>query len=206
MRHGRPALVVIGGFAGSGKTTVSRRLSRDLVLPVLTSDSLGKTIGSQAEFHGTGSEAYVIGYAVLWTLAEEFLTAGVSLIVDTNMAWDVSWQCTEGIGERNPRIAFLPIVLRCPREVCLERIRVRYDSEPGMHGDPDRFLSPEADRSWNYLAALDRDDVRYVDANRPPKFVYADVRDYVGRNLKRRGVTCQHWETPAPRKHCFYSS
>ena len=38
-----PALI-IGGFAGTGKTAVSRRLSAELGIPRLGSDTLGRTI------------------------------------------------------------------------------------------------------------------------------------------------------------------
>ena len=39
-----PALVVIGGFAGTGKTAVSRRLSAELGIPRLGPDTIGRTI------------------------------------------------------------------------------------------------------------------------------------------------------------------
>jgi len=39
-----PSLIVIGGFPGSGKTTISSKLSYELGVPRLSSDAIGHTI------------------------------------------------------------------------------------------------------------------------------------------------------------------
>ena len=43
-----PGLIVVGGFAGTGKTSVSRRLSAELCIPRLGSDTIGRTIKGSA--------------------------------------------------------------------------------------------------------------------------------------------------------------
>jgi predicted kinase len=177
-------LVVIGGFAGSGKTTISRRLAHDHRWPRLESDVFGKTVRSLDLFTGDGEEAYKVGYAMLWRLCEDFLASGVSVIVDANMAYDVAWASVEGLRMRHPGAHFVPVLLQCPREVCLERIRCRYVDEPGQHGDPSRFSDAHATILWQYVSRLDRPDVLRVDANRPLDDVYADVKRYVEARLQ----------------------
>jgi hypothetical protein len=51
-----PALI-IGGFAGTGKTAVSRRLSAELGIPRLGSDTLGRAIKDSVGSKGKGGEA-----------------------------------------------------------------------------------------------------------------------------------------------------
>jgi predicted kinase len=175
----KTALIIIGGFAGSGKTHVSKRLAFEMGLPRLEADLLGKTIRQLESFSATSTEAYQIGYAVLWKLCEEFLRSRASLIVDANMAWDVAWESVDALLERCPGFTCVPIVLRCPREVCLERIRRRYQDEPGWHGDPRAVQGDHATMLSDFLSKLRRPDVRFLDSNRSADEVYEDVRDHV---------------------------
>jgi len=46
-----PALIIVGGFAGTGKTAISRRLSAELGIPRLGSDTLGRTINTSLGSH-----------------------------------------------------------------------------------------------------------------------------------------------------------
>jgi len=52
-----PLLIAIGGFAGTGKTSMSRRLSRDLSIPRLGSDTIGRTIKGSAGLKGGDVDA-----------------------------------------------------------------------------------------------------------------------------------------------------
>jgi predicted kinase len=146
----RPSLIVVGGSAGSGKTTIAKRLSSELVIPCLGSDTLGRAIRESESFQGSGTDAYRIGYAVLWRLCEEFVRSGVSVIVDTNMGWDLSWQAVDAIRGRCPEIVFLPTILSCPRAVCLERINQRHVSDPRRRPG-EWFTQGEANAFWTIL-------------------------------------------------------
>jgi predicted kinase len=182
----RTALIIIGGFAGSGKTAVSRRLSHETGLPRLEADLLGKTIRDSESFSGSDADAYRVGYTILWRLCEEFLSSGTSVIVDANMAWEVAWKSVDALRERSAGLAFLPIVLRCPREVCLERTRRRYEEEPGRHGDPERFQDDHATMLWEYLSNLSRPDVTFLHSDHPMDEVYAAVREHVAAAISSR--------------------
>ena len=70
-RNRTSALIVIGGFAGAGKTAVSRRLSAELHVPRLASDTIGRTIRRSAGVKNGRVDAYWIAYEVLFGLCEE---------------------------------------------------------------------------------------------------------------------------------------
>ena len=116
-------MIVIGGFAGSGKTAVSRRLSAELRIPRLGSDVLGRTIRDSAGTKGDAVDAYWIAYDVLFRLCEEFVRSGVSAVLDLTMGWEFQWQHVDTIARSCPRTTVLPIILHCPHEVRIERIR-----------------------------------------------------------------------------------
>jgi thymidylate kinase len=95
------------------------------------------------------------------------------------MHWEVAWQEAERVRDRHPDAAYLPIILRCSYEVCVERTRRRYAEEPGLHGDPERFVSDELVERWRFIQGLERPDAFFVDASRSIDAVYADVRHVV---------------------------
>jgi len=84
---GEPLLIAIGGFAGTGKTTVSRRLSRELPIPRLGSDTIGRTVKGSAGIKGGQVDAYWIAHDLLFRLCEEFIQSGVSMILDLTLGW-----------------------------------------------------------------------------------------------------------------------
>jgi len=50
-KHPSPALIVVGGFAGTGKTAVSRRLSAELSIPRLGSDTCAASATQPHKIH-----------------------------------------------------------------------------------------------------------------------------------------------------------
>ena len=179
-----PALIVIGGFAGTGKTAVSRRLSAELNIPRLGSDTLGRTIKRSVGIKNGEVDAYWIAYEVLFRFCEEFIQSGVSVILDLTMGWEFQWQRVDSIISRHPQTLFLPVILRCSYEKCIERTRQRHEANPEYY-DPQEVYMTEAKnlRIWEFLMRLDRPDVRFVDAGRPHNGVYEEIRAYVSTRL-----------------------
>lgn len=137
----RPALVAIGGFAGTGTTTVARRLSSKLGFPCLGSDDPGQTIAASVGFPRGNGDAYWVGFDVLFRLGADFVAAGVSVIVDTNLGWDFHWSRLDAIRQAEPAVLVAPILLRCPLEVCRERIGVRHAAHLATTAPPDQYLA-----------------------------------------------------------------
>ena len=187
----RPAqvLIVVGGFAGTGKTAISRRLSAKLTVPRLGSDTIGRTIRASAGMEAGEANAYWIAYDVLFRLCEEFIQAGVSVVVDITLGWSFQWEHLDGIVTRHPETVFLPIVLRCSYDTCIERLRQRYEAHPATYDPPAVYQTEPKMRSiWACLAKLDRSDVRFIAAGRPHEDVYAEVLGYVSTRLSGQSI------------------
>ena len=184
MRENRPGtqplLIAIGGFAGTGKTTLSRRLSSDLSIPRLGSDTIGRTIKGSSSIRDKEIDAYRVGYEVLFRLCEEFIESGVSVIVDVSLGWPFQWQALDSIVSHNPSAVFLPVLLRCPHEQCMARIESRYQTRPEYFDPPDVFTSdPKIVNIWNFLHEIERPDIFDCDASGPTTGVYNQVRQYI---------------------------
>jgi predicted kinase len=181
--HSLPALIIIGGFAGSGKTGISRRLSTDLSIPRLGSDTLGRAIKGSAGIRD--GDAYRIAYDVLFRLCEEFIQSGISTILDLTMGWEFQWRHVDAIIRRCPQALFLPIILRCPHATCIEQTRQRHKANPEYYDPPEVYAAePKHLDTWKFLARLDRTDVHFVDADRPHDETYEDVKSYITARLE----------------------
>lgn len=180
------ALIAIGGFPGAGKTTICRRLSSQLNLPCLSSDTIGRTIEDSSGIKSGGIDAYRVAYDVLFRLCEEFIRASATVILDLTLGWDFQWRKLDGILERHPRTLFLPVVLLCPHELCLERLEARHLAMPEVYAAPSYFRNERKVRDiWRYLQELDRPEVRFVDVGGDEDQVYGQVKQYVTDRIRK---------------------
>ena len=181
------ALIAVGGFPGAGKTTVCRRLSSELNLPCLSSDIIGRTIEGSKGIGEGRIDAYRVAYDVLFRLCDEFIRSSASVILDLTLGWDFQWRKLDGILKRHPRTLFIPVVLRCPYEVCLERLEVRHRATPEGYAAPSYFRTePKVRNIWNYLQELNRTEVHSVDASGGEDQVYEKVKQYVITRMPNR--------------------
>ena len=174
------ALIAIGGFPGAGKTTICRRLSSEFNLPCLSSDTIGRTIEDSSGIKSGRIDAYRVAYDVLFRLCEEFIRTSASVILDLTLGWDFQWRKLDGILERHPQTQFLPVVLQCSHELCLERLEARHRAMPETYAAPAYYRNGQKVRDiWRYLQELNRPEVRYVDASGDEGQVYRQVKQYV---------------------------
>ena len=76
MTSGQPILIVFGGLPGTGKTTLSRELTRRLAASYIRVDAIEQTL--RAAGHDVGPMGYVIANA----LAAENLRLGRMVVAD----------------------------------------------------------------------------------------------------------------------------
>ncbi len=180
-------LIAIGGFPGAGKTTICRRLSNEFNLPCLSSDTIGRAITESKGIGDSGIDAFRVAYDVLFRLCEEFVQSSASVILDLTLGWDFHWRRLDEIFRRHPRTLFLPVILRCPHEQCIERIRMRYEAMPHAYEEPEYYTGQQRVRDiWDYLEAIDRPEVRFVDARGEEEQVYREVKQYVMDRIQKR--------------------
>ena len=80
----QPALILLSGLPGTGKSFLSRRLAERVPLLILESDLLRKTLFSSPDYTaGENSQLF----QAIYQLVEELLREGISLLLDaTNLA------------------------------------------------------------------------------------------------------------------------
>jgi uncharacterized protein len=187
MTSNRTALIALGGFAGSGKTTVARRLARHLKAPWLCSDTIGAPIRHRLRGEVAAGDAYSAGYEVLFALTAELLSDGCSVVTDMSMGWHAQWERLDAIHAEAPDVTFLPILLRCPYDTCVERIANRHKEDPDKYPPVERFMNqPQLTQVWEYLEAVDRPDVHIVDSSQDIENVFAETWRHIGDQLCSR--------------------
>lgn len=176
----RQTLIAVGGLPGSGKSTVAGRLSEHLGIPWLCSDVTGGAVRRALPEQLSSADAFRAGYEVLFTLAGTFLDHGGSVIVDTSLGWAFQWERLDAIHDERPGTRFLPLLLRCPREVCVERIDRRRADSGGTRSTAARLLADHP-HVWDYVENLDRPDLRVVDAAQDVDHVFRQALDHLTR-------------------------
>jgi predicted kinase len=185
----RPLLIVIGGFAGTGKSAMSHRLSRNLAIPRLGSDTIGRTVKGWAELRDLDVNAHSVAYQVLFRLCEEFIQSGVSVVLEMTLGWPQQWSNLDRIVRDNPTTVFLPIILRCPHDLCMNRIAKRHQAKPDYYSSPEAYAAdPRNPGIWRLLEELDRPEVRLIDASGTEAEVYDQIRVHVGKYTNRSTI------------------
>lgn len=174
-----PRLIVIGGFAGAGKSTLARSIGRELALPVYEIDLVARTIADSRDFHGTNSKG--VAFDLFWTFARAHLENGNSLIFDQNMGQPWRWGKLKEICASVPGAELVTFLLDCPYDLCIERFEARTE-----HPDLDEF----ADMSihdhkfkWDYLNDNEFPGAIRIDATRTQEEVFTDVMAHLDQLL-----------------------
>lgn len=84
-----PVVVVVSGLPASGKSTLSRRLSADLGLPLLSRDALKPAMADLAEVAGPDG-GWRVGRSIdllIDHMARRLLDVGIGMVIDSNFNW-----------------------------------------------------------------------------------------------------------------------
>jgi predicted kinase len=174
-----PHLIVVGGYPGSGKTSIARRLATELHTPWLSSDMIGQTITASSGRLSHPINATWMSYDIVFDLCEEFLHAGVSTMLDLNMGWSFQWQRLDELRMHIPHLSYTILLLRCPRTLCHARLVQRNTQVSQAEVIDLARLEPRFLEMWQFLEQLNRPDIHSIDAARPLDQVYADVWRYL---------------------------
>ena len=116
-----PAVIVISGLPGTGKTYFSRRLAERLPCIILESDALRKQLFPTPTY--TGAESAGL-FQAIYQLADELLKKGVSIIVDATNLKEKHRETIYTIAENN-KARLIQVQIEAPPEVVRKRLDAR---------------------------------------------------------------------------------
>lgn len=172
-----PRLIVIGGFAGAGKTTLATKLSGEYNYPVFSSDVINDALRATLDMQF--QEASPIAYKIMWHLVRKQLSAGITLIVDTHMATPGVWESLDSLKSDMPDVTVIPVILQATLDTHRTRIeeRGRTNKEHlNLGGDKLEDILFK----YEFIEKLNRPDLIRVDANATPQEVYTAVKNVIG--------------------------
>ena len=106
------------------------------------------------------------------------------MILDLSMGWQFQWDRLDSITKTYQPALFAPIILRCPKAVCFDRLARRYADHPNLYDPPEMYSSdPKLLRVWDYLQRLHRADVYFVDATESPEHIHEEAMQYLQDRL-----------------------
>jgi len=150
----QPALILLSGLPGTGKSYLSRRLAEHVPLLILESDLLRKTLFSSPGYSAV--ESFRLFRAV-YQLVEELLREGISLILDATNLAERFRERLYGVADRlGARMVLIKV--EAPPELVKQRLEERaIDTE--NHSDADwaiyRMMSPAVERIRRNHYAVD---------------------------------------------------
>lgn len=167
-------LIIFGGFAGAGKTTLANKLSVQFNYPYFGSDSINDAL--RPILGKNFQEVSPIAYDILWHLLRIQLSNNVTSILDMNMCHDRSWEAVDIIKKDFPQVEVLPIILTCSLETHKKRIRER-----GLNNKDHLNLGGESFtdtiHKYEYIKNLGRPDIIYLDTEESVEVVYNRLLD-----------------------------
>ncbi|WP_179790285.1 hypothetical protein [Actinopolymorpha rutila] len=103
------------------------------------------------------------------------------------MGWEFQWQRLDAIAGKLPEVSFLPIILRCHRDITVDRITRRHEDSDGTRSTAAQILAGHP-HVWDYLEQLQRPDVRFVDAAQGAELVYTHTLKHLEDLARHAGV------------------
>jgi predicted kinase len=126
-----PMLVIVTGAPGSGKTTLSRILARQLKLPLLTKDQLKIDLADVlgAPNRAATQRLTAIAFRQLFGLVDEQLELGIGVVLEANL---YRGQAEPDVRPLLPRARVMQIHCETSFETSARRFTVRAE-EPKRH-------------------------------------------------------------------------
>jgi predicted kinase len=183
-------VLIVTGAPATGKTTLGRRLARDLALPFITKDDIKEILFDTIGWKDRAWSRHLAGacYALLYHVVKQEIAVGRSVAVESNFDRARSTPEFRGLQRLHP---FRPVQVLCHAQgsVLIERFKARDDSgvrHPG-HIDKEAMRDVEGVLSRGRIEPLDLEGpVIEVDTTDYDAVDYSDVFSRV-RDAVRSG-------------------
>jgi len=129
----RPALVVLSGLPGTGKTFFCQKLSAKVPFLALESDALRKTLFPNPVY---SLDESVRLFQAIHHLIEDLLKKGISVILDATNLVEYHRERLYSIADRL-KAKLVLVRLYAPSEVVRERLQARTEGKIRTHSDAD---------------------------------------------------------------------
>jgi len=171
-----PTAIVLGGFAGAGKTTLAKELSKTYNYPVFSSDTINDALRTALNI--SFKEASPTAYKIMWHLVRKQLEAGITVIIDAHMAAPHTWESLDRLKQYVPEAKVIPIILQASLETHRSRIEERgRTNKEHLNLGGDRL--EDVLHKYEYIENLKRPDLVWVDANGSVDEVYRSVEEII---------------------------
>ena len=176
----KPTLIIIGGFAGAGKTTITTRFASDYSYAVFSSDTINDAL--RDALSKSFQEVSPIAYKVMWHIVRKQLQLGLTIVVDAHMAAAHIWDSLDELKEDMPDVRVIPIILQATLETHRNRIEER-----GRTNKEHLNLGGEKIEDvlfkYEFVEKLQRPDLIRINANGGLDEVYSSVEKVIEEKL-----------------------
>jgi predicted kinase len=165
----QPTLIIFSGLPGTGKSTLSDRLAREMQWPLLRIDDVAGNIPADVDYHFWDEKILV-----LLTIAEEQLKLGVSVIADSVFMGTDRLHAQEIASKHGA--AFRPVYCYMSDEKLWEQ-RVTKRSESVQSPNVATWEQIQHQRQW--FAPWQTGTALFIDAVEPVEQNYTKVFEFV---------------------------
>ena len=129
-RLGRPAMIIVGGLMGTGKSTLAAQIARAIGAGLLSTDRIRRTLFGASDFPAEyGQQNYTLShrarvYEELFARAARALDQGRSVVLDGTFLTHDRRIHAATLARRHGG-APLCVICHCPRDVALARLAAR---------------------------------------------------------------------------------
>ena len=174
-----PVLLIVNGYAASGKTTLARALSRALRWPLVMKDEFKELLFDRlgAADYKESKQLGAAAIEVMFSVARELLVAGTSVIIESPLLPRYDNARIRAL-EREADFLTIQLVLTGDPDVLFERYRTRAErgERHSCHFDHDRLADMHAMLHSPFESIMVAGETLYFDTSSLSDAAVAEMR------------------------------